>query len=368
MEKLIVNAASRLYDILIGPDHLGELGTAMKDRDMLRGGPVAVLTSPRIGALYYEPVRAGLEAAGAGEVGRCDVPDGEKNKNMHHYGKALSWLASFAPQSAARPLLVTLGGGVVGDLGGFVAATYRRGVEFVQVPTTLIAAVDSSVGGKVAVDLPEGKNLAGAFHQPSLVFIDLATLSTLPKREVRSGLAEVIKYGAALDAALFALLEKNICKLRALNAGVLAYVVLECCRLKAKVVAQDERDEKGVRVSLNFGHTFGHAIEAASNYRLRHGECVALGMAAAARVSERMGLCSAEDAQRLTTLIKRAGLPLDCKKLALEADSVLAAMRHDKKWTEGANRFVLLSGIGSWVEQRGVEEGLIREAVGEILA
>jgi 3-dehydroquinate synthase len=366
MEKVPVQSGSRPYDILIDCDWLSALGGTLKESGLLKGN-VAVFTSPTIGGHYFEPVEASLREAGADRIGRHDVPDGEDNKSFENYRKAIDWLAGFAPRPDVEPLVVNLGGGVIGDLGGFVSATFRRGVACVQVPTTLLAAVDSSVGGKTAINLPEGKNLLGSFYQPFLVFMDLRVLDTLPEREVRSGMAEVIKYGAALDAGLFDYIEANVGRLSALEGDALMHVVPECCRLKAEVVRRDEYDKCSVRICLNFGHTVGHAIENACGYRLTHGECVAIGMVAAARLSVAMGLLARGDADRLTALLEQAGLPTDCKDLSLDPARVLDAMKRDKKFVRGSNRFVLLTAIGEWVEKEGVPEDLVVSTVEQSL-
>ena len=362
MKKVVVRSGSRPYDILIDCDWLPALGGALEERGLLKGN-VAVFTSPTIGGHYFASVQASLKEAGAARIGRHDIPDGEENKSFASYGKAVHWLAEFAPRPDIEPLVLNLGGGLVGDLGGFAAATFRRGVACVHVPTTLLAAVDSSVGGKTAVNLPQGKNLLGSFYQPFLVFMDLRTLDTLPERVVRSGMAEVIKYGAALDGALFDYIEANVEGLSSLDKEPLLRVVRECCRLKAEVVERDEYDKQSVRICLNFGHTVGHAIENACDYRLTHGECVAIGMTAAARLSASMGLLDQGDADRLTALLERAGLPTDCRGLSLDPERVLAAMRHDKKFVRGANRFVLLTAIGRWVEKESVPQELVKAVV-----
>jgi 3-dehydroquinate synthase len=235
----------------------------------------------------------------------------------------------------------------------------------VQVPTTLLAAVDSSVGGKTAVNLPEGKNLVGAFYQPRLVYVDLGTFRTLPEREIRSGLGEVIKYGACLDADLFHFLEESIEDLGALDPGALMRVVPTCVTLKADVVRRDERDREHVRICLNFGHTLGHAVEKAAAGRLTHGEAVAVGMVAAARMSVECGLCSPDVAERLEQLILRAGLPAHAD--GLDLDRALAFMAHDKKFVTGRNRFVLLTDIGEWVEREGVPADVVRSAAESVL-
>ncbi len=364
METVNVPLGARSYDVLMDFDMLSDLADAMAERD-LAADNVAVITSPTVGAYYYAALEAGLREAGLGNVARWDVPDGEENKDLDNFVRAVRWLARFAPDPSIQPVVVALGGGVVGDLGGFAAASFRRGVPYVQVPTTLLAAVDSSVGGKTAVNLPEGKNLVGAFYQPSLVYCDLATLRTLPVREVRSGVAEVVKYGAILDADLFQFLELCVEDLVGLDPGALLRAVPTCVALKAQVVAQDERDDRRVRICLNFGHTLGHAIEKAAGGRLTHGEGVAIGMMAAARMSAELDLCPADVAERLEQLLIRAGLPVRTDGVRL--DDVLAFMEHDKKFVTGRNRFVLLRDIGQWVEREGVPTELVRKAARDVL-
>ncbi len=364
MRTVHIPLGERAYDVLVGFGCLPELGQALKGRGLAQKN-LAVITSPRVGGLYFAPVEAGLRQAGFQHVARWDLPDGEQNKSLDNFAAAVRWLAQFAPDPSVQPVVVALGGGVVGDLAGFAAASFRRGVPYVQVPTTLVAAVDSSVGGKTAVNLPEGKNLVGAFYQPRLVYADLDVLRTLDERERRSGAAEVIKYGAILDAGLFELLEGNVDALLALDREVLARVVPRCIELKAEVVGQDERDDRHTRVCLNFGHTLGHAIEKAADARLTHGECVAIGMVAAGRISLRLRLCAPEVPQRLTEVIVRAGLPTRAEGLELER--VLTLMQHDKKFTTGRNRFVLLTDVGQWRECEDVPADVVREAAREAL-
>ncbi|RME91070.1 MAG: 3-dehydroquinate synthase, partial [Verrucomicrobia bacterium] len=245
-----------------------------------------------------------------------------------------------------RSFVVALGGGVVGDLAGFIAATYLRGIPFVQVPTSLLAQVDSSVGGKVGVNLPAGKNLVGAFYQPRLVLCDLDTLDTLPERELRAGLAEVIKYGIIWDAALFRRLERDLEKLLRREEGPMASVVARCCRIKADVVAQDEK-ESGLRAILNFGHTVGHALENISGYgRYLHGEAIAIGQVAAARMSARLLGLPARDVERIRALLERAGLPVRVRLSPARLEKLFEAMRLDKKVSGGEVKFVLADAIG----------------------
>ncbi len=368
MEQLTVHAPSQTYDILIGRNIIEKLGNELFERHIAEPErPVAILTSPRIGGFYYDAVRLSLEKSGVLEVGRFNIPDGEDHKNLQQFDKALNWLSRFAANPSRTPLVITLGGGVVGDLGGFVAHTFKRGVPFLQVTTTLLGAVDCSVGGKVAANLPAGKNLVGAFHQPSLVLADMDCLNTLPDAEVKSGMAEVIKYGAILDKDLFEFLEANIDKLMDLDDEALAPVVRRCCELKALVVKQDEYDKKGVRISLNFGHTVGHAIENVCKYSLSHGECVSIGMVAAARLSHKLGFCHSSVPTRLQSLLEAAGLPVECCARNLETDQVLEVMKTDKKWIRGKNRFVLLTNLGAWKEAEGIDENTIEDIVYEVV-
>jgi 3-dehydroquinate synthase len=354
----------RAYDVLFVFEALSELGQTLRERGVAHDN-AAVITSPTVGTLYYGEVDEGLRAAGFEHVGRWDLPDGEENKSLEGFCGAVRWLARFTPNPAIRPVVVALGGGVVGDLAGFAAATFRRGVPYVQVPTSLLAAVDSSVGGKTAVNLPEGKNLVGAFHQPKLVYMDLATLRTLEPREVRSGAAEIIKHGAILDADLFGVLEQSIDQVIGLDREALLHVVPRNVELKGQVVSEDERERKRIRVCLNFGHTLGHAIEKASEGRLTHGEAVAVGMVAAGSISLRLGVCGDDVPRRLNALIARAGLPVRAEAVPL--DHVLELMQHDKKFTTGRNLFILLRELGQWMPYEGVPMDLVREAAARVL-
>jgi 3-dehydroquinate synthase len=258
---------------------------------------------------------------------------------------------------------VALGGGVVGDLAGFVAATYLRGVAFVQVPTTLLAHVDSSVGGKVGVNLKAGKNLVGAFYQPKTVLCDLAALATLPEREFRAGLAEVIKYGIIYDAGLFARLERDMPKLLRRDAKALGEIIARCCEIKADVVGQDET-ESGLRAILNFGHTIGHGLEAISSYgKYLHGEAISIGQVAAAKLSALASGLKGEDVERISTLFERAGLPTAVRLNPRQMTHLFSAMKLDKKVSAGEIRFVLAERIGKVVWGRNVSEALIRSVL-----
>jgi 3-dehydroquinate synthase len=337
-----VPLGDRSYSILIGEGLLGRLGAEC--RRLRLGRRCAVITDRHVAPLYAKGIEQGLRAAGF-DCTRITVPAGETAKSLATLQSCYDQLAAHRLERAS--FIVALGGGVVGDLAGFAAATYLRGIDFVQVPTTLLAQVDSSVGGKVAVNLKAGKNLVGAFHQPRLVLCDLGTLRSLPSREFRAGLAEVIKYGIIYDRAFFARLERDLFGLLKLEPSVLAAVVARCCRIKAEVVGEDET-ESGLRAILNFGHTIGHAIENSVGYgRYLHGEAIAIGQVAAARLScHRLGLPE-RDVLRIERLFDAAGLPTSLRLTAPRLGRLLEAMRLDKKVSSGEIRFVLAKQIGS---------------------
>lgn len=334
-----VELGERAYPIRIGVGTLGELGAAVKERT--GASRAFVITVPPVARKWAAPVERSLAAAGL-KVKRLVVPDGEGTKNLRQAEKLYD--ALLAAEADRSCVLIALGGGVVGDLTGFVAATLLRGVAFVQVPTTLLAMIDSSVGGKTGVNVKRGKNLVGAFHQPKLVWIDAATLKTLPRRQLLAGLAEGIKHAAIADAKLFASLERDLERLLALEAEVLLPFLAANCAIKAGVVTRDER-ESGERMLLNFGHTLGHAVEALTRYRgVLHGEAVAIGMAFAARRSEDLGLAAPGSAVRLVALLARAGLPTELP--AFPHRAYLAAVSSDKKRRDERIRFVALRSIG----------------------
>jgi 3-dehydroquinate synthase len=356
METIRVALGERAYPIHIGA---GAMDATELYRPYLAGGRAAVITNPVVAPLYLDRVKAALARAGA-QAFDILVEDGEQAKSWASLERVLD--AMLAARLGRDGVVVALGGGVVGDLAGFAAAVYQRGVPFIQVPTTLLAQVDSSVGGKTAINHPRGKNMIGAFHQPAVVLADVTALATLPERELRAGVAEVIKHGFALDAALVEWLETHVEALLACEPDALAHVVRRSCELKAEVVAADER-ESGRRAVLNFGHTFGHAIEAGAGYGAwLHGEAVAAGMVIAAELSVRAGLLSAADAARLRALVLRAGLP--AKGPALAPERYLELMAQDKKAARGRMRFVLLERIGHAVLHGDIDERLVRDALG----
>ena len=337
---LTVPLGDRSYPIHIGD---GLLGDAALLAAVLPARRVAVVTNDIVGPLYLPRLQATWAAAGATPLLEIVLPDGERHKTLPTVSRILDTLV--ANRFARDDLVVALGGGVVGDMAGFAAACYQRGIGFVQMPTTLLAQVDSSVGGKTGVNHPGGKNLIGAFHQPKAVIADTATLATLPPRELRAGLAEVVKHALICDAAFFSWLEANADALLALDPVVLAHAVHRCCTIKAGVVSRDER-ETGERALLNLGHTFGHAIEQVTGFGpWLHGEAVGVGLAMAAGMSQRAGWLPAADAARLDALLARLGLRTEARG-AVTPQAARAAMQLDKKVQGGRVRLILLKGIG----------------------
>lgn len=349
VRRIDVELGSRRYPIRIGAGLLADDDWPA----LIRGRHVLVLSDANVAPLYLAHVQARL----TGRVVAVRVlPAGEREKTLARFAEALSDLAALRASRDAT--VIALGGGVIGDLSGFVAACWMRGIAFVQLPTTLLAMVDSSVGGKTAVDLPEGKNLVGAFHQPAAVIADTDTLATLPERELCAGLAEVVKYGALGDAGFFAWLEEHAEALLARDAAALGEAIERSCRHKAAIVARDET-EQGERALLNLGHSFGHALETAGTYGgLLHGEAVAIGMVLAARLSARLGLAPAQDGARLASLLARLRLPT-----ALPAGSdparLLDLMRLDKKNLSGRLRLILWHGLGHAVIVPDVDEAAV---------
>jgi 3-dehydroquinate synthase len=348
----------RSYQIKIAPKLLPRLGAEC--RRLKLGTRCAIITDAKVGPLFAKVALQSLRQAGFEPV-LITVPSGETAKSLANVQRCYDQLA--ANRLERKSFIVALGGGVVGDLAGFVAATYLRGIPFVQVPTTLLAQVDSSVGGKTGVNLRAGKNLVGAFHQPRLVLCDLDTLKTLPPREFRAGLAEVIKYGIIYDHELFERLERDMPKLLRKRPAVLGPIIAACCAIKADVVGQDET-ESGLRAILNFGHTIGHALEAISSYgKYLHGEAISVGQVAAAQLSCALTALPPEHASRITALFKRAGLPVRAKLTPVQHKALFAAMRLDKKVSSGEVKFVLAQRIGKVVWGQRVPEAAILHAL-----
>lgn len=358
MRIVPVSLGSRSYEIKVGGSLLAGLG---KECAALKlGQRCAVITDSNVGKKFAKAALKSLSASGFEPV-LITVPAGEKSKCMAMVEKCHDQLAKHRLER--KSFIVALGGGVVGDLAGFVAATYLRGIPFVQVPTSLLAQVDSSVGGKTGVNLKSGKNLVGAFYQPRLVLCDLDTLKTLPRREYVSGLAEVIKYGVIYDAVLFAQLERNLPELLKRNPDTLRDVVARCCEIKADVVGQDET-ESGLRAILNFGHTIGHAIENSSGYgKYLHGEAISIGQVAAAKLSHKLLGFPSGDAERIEKLFVRASLPVKIKLVSAQRKKLFAAMKLDKKVSGGEIKFVLAEKIGKVVWGQKVPTTLIDEVL-----
>ncbi len=338
MKKVRVRLGSRGYTIHIGPGLLGQAGQLLQDSGFT--DRAVIITHPRLRNLYGETLKQSLTEQGL-NVAIIEVPEGEDQKSLETAGRLYEELTDcFAERTT--PILA-LGGGVIGDLSGFVAATYLRGVPFVQLPTTLLAQVDSSIGGKVAVNHGRLKNNIGAFYQPRLVIADIDVLKTLSAVELSDGLAETIKYGVIRDAELFGYLERNIGRAKSLDERALETIVSRSVKIKADVVAKDELDT-GLRSILNYGHTVGHAIESVSDFEVSHGQAVAIGMVAAARISNRMGILPDSEVIRIRELVVRAGLPAELP--LLESTRLIHAMKHDKKVLFGKVRFVLPRTIG----------------------
>ncbi len=357
MQTVRVELGERAYPILIGRDLIGKAESFLPYL-ATKAAVAAIVTNTTVAHWYLKPLAALLSANGV-RVVEVILPDGEEHK--HWQTLNLIYDALLQARCDRGVTLVALGGGVIGDLTGFAAATYQRGVPFIQVPTTLLAQVDSSVGGKTGINHPLGKNMIGAFHQPRAVIADLATLDTLPERELKAGMAEVVKHGFIRDEAYVTFLEQNMAKLLAHDADALAHAIRRSVEIKAEVVAVDER-EQGLRALLNFGHTFGHGIEAAMGYGVwLHGEAVAAGMVLAAGLSQRMGLIDAAAAARVRALIAAAGLPV--APPPIEPARFVELMTHDKKSSGGKLRYILLDGIGRASVRADVPDSLVLQTL-----
>jgi 3-dehydroquinate synthase len=363
MPTVKVRLGKRSYDIAVERQSLGHLGQICKSLNL--GARGTIITDSNVGPLFAASVERNLKKAGfAVEV--ITIPAGEKSKSLKVVQACYDQLAAFRLER--KSFVVALGGGVVGDLAGFVAATYLRGVSFIQVPTTLLAQVDSSVGGKVGVNLKAGKNLVGAFYQPLHVLCDLSTLSKLPDREFKAGLAEVIKYGIIYDKVLFARLESELPKLLKRDLKILGEVIARCCEIKAEVVSQDET-ESGLRAILNFGHTIGHGLEAISKYgKYLHGEAISIGQVAAAHLSHKILDLPEKDVDRIRDLFVRAGLPVTARLSERQKEELSDAMRLDKKVSGGEIKFVLAREIGRVDWGVHVPQNLVRDAIDWLLS
>jgi len=358
MKKVKVELGQNSYEIRVGSGTMVNAGTWLKEKGL--AGKAVIITDSNVGPRYAGVLERSLAGAGF-RVTVVEVPAGEAQKSLETAGSLYNRLA-VAYTERTSPVLA-LGGGVVGDLAGFVAATYLRGVPLIQVPTSLLAMVDSSVGGKTAVDHGQMKNIVGLFYQPKMVIADIDTLKTLPQAELSNGMAEVIKLAAIRDRGFFKFLEENMAKAMALQAGTLEEIVLKNAVHKAGIVGKDEK-ESGQRIILNYGHTIGHAIEAVSNFKIKHGQAVAMGMIEENKIAVRLGMLPEAEAGRIAAVIKQARLPAGIPDLSREdKEKVLEAVKHDKKVLNNRVRFILLKAIGSAVISDKVEPGLIKEVL-----
>jgi 3-dehydroquinate synthase len=358
VRKIRVRLKEKSYDILIGSGLFQKSGRLLKGLGL--GRDAVVITNRRLLNLYGKRLSGILKKSGF-TVNFQIVPDSEKAKSSKIVESVLNRIAAYDKYRTI--FLVALGGGVVGDLTGFVASIYKRGVPYVQIPTTLLAQVDSSIGGKTAIDLPVAKNLAGAFYQPRIVISDVSLLKSLPRRQLKSAMAEIIKYGVIKDKKLFEYLEKNYPRILNGDEKALEHIISRSSEIKAGVVAKDEFDNKGLRAILNYGHTAGHAVEAASAYsgRYDHGESVAVGMAISAEMAVRLKMLRRKDGLRIVSMIKRCGLPVRVK--GLNFSKLYDSLGHDKKFIRGKNRFVLPVGIGRVKIVEDVPKRVIKEVI-----
>jgi 3-dehydroquinate synthase len=355
---LQVDLGDRSYPIHIGA---GLLGRPELFEPHVAGKTVMICTNTTVGPLYADRLKSTLQQAGAKQMHMVSLPDGEEYKDWPTLQRVFD--ALLQNHCDRKTVLVALGGGVIGDMGGFAASAFMRGIPFIQVPTTLLSQVDSSVGGKTGINHPLGKNMIGAFYQPQMVVTDISTLNTLPDRELSCGLAEIIKHGAIADTDYLNLVETNMPALLNRDPKLLALVVKRSCEIKADVVSKDER-EGGIRAILNFGHTFGHAIEAGMGYgQWYHGEAVGCGMVIAADLCRRMGRLSAEEAARLTKVVIEARLPAIPPRLGV--DRFMELMVHDKKADSGSIKYVLLNGLGG-ASTSPADEALVRQTLQEM--
>lgn len=368
MKKIIVPLGARSYPIFIADDRFRSLGPILKKMEL--GKELFVVASPEAKRYYGKTLSSHLARTGIKVCfAALRVPRGqnsEKAKSEQYARRLIQELLRYE-RRGKRPLLAAFSGGVLGDLTGYVASIYKRGIPYLQLPTTLLAQVDSSIGGKVGIDLPEGKNLLGSFYQPRLVYADLSVLERLPRENLKDGLAEVVKYGVIANPDLFSFLEKNYRKIlpaswqRSPDRKVLGHIVSVCVGIKADVVARDERDDRGIRVILNFGHTLGHAIEQAKGYQETHGKAISVGMMCAAEIAFRLGLCKKQTVTRLESLLLRLELPVTLKGISLR--KLFQAESLDKKFVRGANRYVLPIRIGKVTTREGIHYSLIQQVV-----
>jgi len=359
MQKIRLNLGKDSYDIIICSGEIQKFGNCLEKLKI--GKDAVIVTNQHIKKIFGARAEKALVSSGF-NVRFELVPDSEKAKSEKECLRLLNNISKF-DSLGRRIFIVALGGGVVGDLAGFTASIYKRGVPYIQVPTTLLSQVDSAIGGKTAIDLTVGKNLAGAFYQPRLVFSDVSFLNSLPVKELTSGLSEVIKYGIIKSPGLFKFVENNSAKILKRDKKSLLRIVHECSQIKARIVEKDEKDNKNIRVILNLGHTIGHAIETSAQYssQYSHGQAVALGMLSAIYISQRLGLSGNNLCIRVRRLFNKIGLP--CILKGLDREHILSALRHDKKFIHGKTRLVLPVSIGRVIVKENIPESLIKESI-----
>jgi 3-dehydroquinate synthase len=361
MKTIKVKLEKRSYNILIGQGIINNAGKIISKLNI--GKDAYIITNKQIKQLYGDSIAKSLKENGFNFRFEL-IADSEKSKSLENAHRLIKNLALFARKK--KVFIIALGGGVVGDLSGFIAAIFKRGISYIQIPTTLLAQVDSAIGGKTAVDLNEGKNLVGAFYQPKAVISDTKILNSLTMRQIRSGLAEVIKYAIIKDKEMFSYLEKNLTSLLNLKPSNIEHIVAVSSKIKAEIVEKDEKEESGLRAILNFGHTIGHAIETASNYNYyNHGEAVALGILTASSISSKLGLINTTTLQRIQNLIQLSGLPTKIKHVKL--NKIIYAHYFDKKFTGAKNKFILIEDIGRVKIKEDLPLEIIKEAVKERL-
>ncbi|MFH1063238.1 MAG: 3-dehydroquinate synthase [Candidatus Omnitrophota bacterium] len=357
MKIVKLELEDRSYPIVITKDDFKNL--ALRLKQLALGNEAFIISNPIISGLYASQLKAALLAVGISSV-VYNIKDSESSKSIGQYIKTISKISAI--DTKKRLFCIALGGGVVGDLTGFVAATYKRGIAYVQVPTTLLAQVDSAIGGKTAIDLASGKNLVGAFFQPKLVYSNVSLLSSLPARQISSGLAEVVKYGVIVDKNLFSFLEKNYQQILKLDKDCLIRIISTASKIKAQIVAADEKETKGLRTILNFGHTIGHAMETATDYsNLNHGEAISIGMVAACEIAREIGILEPKVQHRLADLLLKFNLPIKAKKINL--NKVYQAFYRDKKFINGKIRMVVPSRIGHVIVTEDIPFKIIQKII-----
>jgi len=357
LKTITVNLPNKNYSVITGTRIIAHLGRCLKKLKI--GNDAYIITNALIKAKFGKLIEAALRKENLTIKFNC-VRDTEKSKSLETATHILNNLAFYDKKRSV--FIVALGGGVIGDLSGFIASIYKRGIPYINIPTTLLAQIDSSIGGKTAVDLEAGKNLVGSFYQPRLVFSDISFLSSLDKRQIRAGLAEVIKYGIIGDEALFRYLEKNYARVLAGDESTLESIVKRCSSLKAGIIQQDEYEAKGIRTILNFGHTIGHALEAAAHFnKYNHGEAIALGMLVASEISNLLGLITSDPVNRIERLLSAVGLPTMIKDIAM--DDILRIHYRDKKFSGSRNKFVLIEGIGKVIIKQDIPLEAIKQAL-----